>query len=119
VSSGKVGEDALSEVLILAAAEDDVGNGLSPLSTAAAGAGYVRNVSIEEKVVESDLLGLQLHQQRALPIAEPLVELKHLLGGRWCVPIRSAAFLFFPPCADPRSICLHFAPSSERRPEWV
>ena len=59
--SGKVGEDAVPEVLVLAAAEDDVGNGLSPLSTAAAGAGYVRDVSIKEKVVESDLLGPQLH----------------------------------------------------------
>jgi hypothetical protein len=33
-----------------------VDNGLSPLSAAAAGASDVRNVSIEEKVVESDLL---------------------------------------------------------------
>jgi hypothetical protein len=119
VSSGKVGEDALPEILVLAATEDNVGNGLSPLSTAAAGASYVRNVSTEAKVVESDLLGPQLHQQRALPLAEPLVELQHLLGGRWCVPIRSAAFLFFPPCTDPGSICLHLAPPSERCPEWV
>lgn len=80
MSSGKVGEDALSEVLVLTAAEDDVGNGLSPLSTAAAGAGYVRNVSIEEKVVESDLLSPQLHQQRALLLAESLVELQHILS---------------------------------------
>jgi hypothetical protein len=49
VSSGKVGEDALPEVLVLAAAEDDVGNGLSPLSTAVAGASDVRNVSIKRK----------------------------------------------------------------------
>ena len=80
MSSGKVGEDALSEVLVLAAAEDNVGNGLSPLSTAAAGTSYVRNVSIEEKVVESDLLSPQLYQQRALPLAEPLVELQHILS---------------------------------------
>ena len=57
MSSGKVGEDALPEVLVLAAAEDDVGDGLSPLSTAAAGASDVWNVSIEEDVVESDLFG--------------------------------------------------------------
>ena len=49
MSSGKVGEDALPEVLVLAAAEDDVGNGLSPLSTAVAGASDVRNVSIKRK----------------------------------------------------------------------
>ena len=119
MSSGKVGEDALPEVLVLAAAEDDVGNGLSPLSTAAAGASDVRNVSTKEKVVESNLLGPQLHQQRALLLAEPLVELQHLLGGRWCVPIRSAAFLFFPLCADPRSICMRLALSSKRHPKWV
>ena len=46
MSSRKVGEDAVPEVLVLAAAEDDVANGLSPLSTAAAGAGYVRDVLI-------------------------------------------------------------------------
>jgi hypothetical protein len=80
VSSRKVGEDALPEVLVLAAAEDDVGNSLSPLSTAAAGASDVRNVSIEEKVVGSNPLGPQLHQQRALPLAEPLVELQHILS---------------------------------------
>jgi hypothetical protein len=119
VSSGKVGEDAVPEVLVLAAAEDDVCNGLSPLSTAASGTGYVWNVSIEEKVVESDLLSPQLYQQRALPLAEPLVELQHLLSGRWCVPIRRAAFLLFPLCTDPLSYHLILAPPSERRPEWV
>jgi hypothetical protein len=82
VSSGKVGEDALPKVLVLAAAEDDVGNGLSPLSTATAGASDVWNVLTKEKVVESDLLSPQLYQQRALPLAEPLVELQHLLSGR-------------------------------------
>jgi hypothetical protein len=45
---------------VLAATEDDVGNGLSPLSAAAAGTSDARNVSIEEKVVESNLLGPQL-----------------------------------------------------------
>ena len=119
MSSGKVGEDALPEVLVLAAAEEDVGDGLSPLSTAAAGACNGGNVSVEEEVVESNLLSPQLHQQRALPLAEPLMELQHLLGGRWCVPIRRAAFLLFPPCADPLSCRLILAPPSERRPEWV
>ena len=116
MSSGKNGKDAVPEVLVLTAAEDNVDDGLSPLSTAAAGASDVRNVLIEEKAIKSDLFGPQLHQQRALPLAEPLVELQHLLGGRWCVPMRSAAFLFFPLCADPRSICLHLALSFERRP---
>jgi hypothetical protein len=96
-----------------------VGDGLPPLSTAAAGAGNGGNVSVEEKVAKANLFGPQLHQQRALPLAEPLVELQHLLSGRWCMPIRSAAFLFFPLCADLRSICLHLAPPSERCPEWV
>jgi hypothetical protein len=41
VSSRKVSEDVVPEVLVLTAAEDNVGNGLSPLSTAATGAGYV------------------------------------------------------------------------------
>lgn len=59
--SRKVGEDALLEVLVLAAAEDDVGDGLSPLSTAAARASNVQNVLIKEKVVKSNLLSLQLY----------------------------------------------------------
>jgi hypothetical protein len=102
VSSGKVSEGALPEVLVLVAAEDDVGNGLSPLSTAAAGAIDARNVSIEEKVVESNLLGPQLHQQRALPLAEPLVELQHLLSRRWCVPTVSVhSMRGFSQCAEP------------------
>ena len=104
---------------MLAAAEEDVGDGLSPLSTAAAGASDVGNVSIEEEVVEADFLSPQLHQQRALPLAEPLVELQHLLGGRWCVPVCRAAFLFYPPCADPLSCRLSLAPPPKRRPEWV
>ena len=102
---------------MLAAAEEDVGDGLSPLSTAAAGASDVRNVSIEEEVVETDLLGPQLHQQRALSLAEPLVELQHLLGGHWCVPVCCAAFLVFSLCANPRALCLCFAPSSKRCPK--
>jgi hypothetical protein len=61
VLSRKVGEDVVPEVLVLAAAEDDVGNGLSPLSTAATGAGYVWDVLIKEEVVKSNLLSLQLY----------------------------------------------------------
>jgi hypothetical protein len=59
-----------------------VSDGLSPLPAAAARASDVRNVSVEQEVVEPDLLSLQLHQQRALPLAEPLVELQHFLCGR-------------------------------------
>jgi hypothetical protein len=39
VSFGKIGEDAVPEVFVLAAVEEDVGDGLPPLSAAAAGAG--------------------------------------------------------------------------------
>jgi hypothetical protein len=49
-----------------------VGDRLPPLSAAASGAGNGRDASVEEEVVESDLLGPQLHQQRAFPLAEPL-----------------------------------------------
>lgn len=104
---------------MLAAAEEDVGDSLSPLSTAAAGASDVRNMAIEEEVVKADFLSPQLHQQRALPLAQPLVELQHLLGGRRCVPVCRATFLVFPPCADPGSLCLRLAPPSKCRSEWV
>jgi hypothetical protein len=85
----------------------------------AAGASDVRDVSIEEEVVEADLLGSQLHQQRALPLAKLLVELQHPLGGHRRVSVCRAAFLVFPPCADPRPLCLFLAPSLERCPERV
>ena len=61
MSSRQVSEDAVLEVLVLAAVEKDVGDSLSPLSTAAAGASNVWNVSIKEEVVETDLLSSQLH----------------------------------------------------------
>ena len=80
MASRQVGEDAVPEVLVLAAAEEDVSNGLSPLSTAAAGASSIQNVSLEEEVVKTDYLSLQLHQQRALPSAKPLVELQHFIS---------------------------------------
>jgi hypothetical protein len=51
VSSGKIGEDAVPEVLVLAAAEENVGDNLSPLSAAATGTCDGRNVSVEEEVV--------------------------------------------------------------------
>jgi hypothetical protein len=75
VSSRKVGKDAVPEVLVLAAAEEDVGDSLLPLSAAAAGACNSKNVSIEEEVVKTNLLSLQLYQQRAFLLAKPLVEL--------------------------------------------
>jgi hypothetical protein len=77
VSSGKVGEDAVPEVLVLAAAEDDVGDGLSPLPTAEARVSDAWNVLIEEKVVESDLFGPQLHQ----PFFSSLDALIHTLSA--------------------------------------
>ena len=104
---------------MFAAAEEDVGDSLSPLSTATAGASDVQNVSIEEEVVETDLLSPQLHQQRALPLAEPFVELQHLLSGHWRVPVCRAAFLFFSPRANPGSLCLRLAPPSKRCSERV
>jgi len=104
---------------MFAAVEEDVSDSLTSLSTAAAGASNSRDVSIEEKVVESDLLGSQLHQQRALTFAEPLVELQHLLSGRWRVSVCRATFLVFSPCTDSLSLCLDFAPSAERRSEWI
>jgi hypothetical protein len=96
-----------------------VGDGLTSLSTAAARTSDNRDVSIEEKIVEPDLLGPQLYQQRALSLAEPLVEQQPLLGGRRCVSVCRAAFLVFPPRAGPRSLCLCLASSPERCPEWV
>ena len=96
-----------------------MGDGLPPLSAAATRACDGRNVSVEEEVVEANLLGPQLHQQRALPLAEPLVELQHFLGRRRRVPVCRAAFLVFHPRACPLSLCLSLAPSSERCPEWV
>jgi hypothetical protein len=59
-----------------------VRDSLSSRSTVTAGAGNVWHSSGEEEVVEADLLSPQLHQQRALPLAEPLIELQRLLGGR-------------------------------------
>ena len=46
---------------MLTAAEEDVSDSLSPLSTAAAGASDVWNVLIKEEVVKTDLLSPQLH----------------------------------------------------------
>jgi hypothetical protein len=78
-----------------------------------------RDVSIEEEIVESDLLGPQLYQQRSLSLAEPLMELQPLLGGRRRVSVCRAAFLVFSPCAYPCPLCLRLTPSSERCSEWV
>ena len=104
---------------MLAAVEEDVSDSLTSLSAAAAGTRDSWDVLIEEKVVKSDLLGPQLYQQRALSLAEPLMELQHLLGGRWCVPVCCSAFLVFSPCAYPLSCRLSLAPFSKRCPEWV
>src|SRR4051812_33721271 len=71
----------------LAAVEKDMCDGLSSRSAVAAGTGDVWHSSGEEEVVEPDLLGPQLHQQRALPLSEPLVEPEYFLGGRWSVSV--------------------------------
>ena len=96
-----------------------MGDGLSPLSAAAPGTGIGWNISIEEKVVKADLLSPQLHQQRALSLAEFLVELQHFLDGRRRVLVRRVAVLVFSPRAYPLYLRLSLTPSSERCPEWA
>jgi hypothetical protein len=58
VLSRKVSEDAVLEVLILTAAEENVDNSLLPLSAAVAGAYNSRNVLVKEEVIKSNLLSL-------------------------------------------------------------
>lgn len=70
MSSREGAEDPVPEVLVRSAAEEDVSDGLPSLSTLAAGAGDVWHSSAEEEVVQSNLLGSQLHQQRALSLAQ-------------------------------------------------
>jgi hypothetical protein len=61
VSAGWVGEDAVSDVLMSSAAEEIVGNDLSPLATLAARASDVRHSSVEGQVVEPDIFSARLH----------------------------------------------------------
>ena len=119
VSSRKVSKDTVLEVLVLTAAEDNVYDSLSPLSTATARARYIQDVLIKEEVVKSNLLSLQLHQQHALLLIKPLIELQHLLSRRQCVPIYRAAFLFYLLCADLLSYYLSLTLPSKRRPKQV
>jgi hypothetical protein len=110
--SREVTEDAVLEIPALAAVEEDVRNSLLSRPAVAAGAGDIWHSSGEEEVVEPNLLGLQLHQQRALLFGEPLVELEYLFGGRWCVSVGCAALRVCAPLYSPCPLCLCFAPSS-------
>jgi hypothetical protein len=60
-----------------------VGDSLPPLSAATSRAGNSWDSSVEDEIVESNLLSSQLHQQRTFPLAEPLVELQHHFSGRY------------------------------------
>jgi hypothetical protein len=64
VLSRKVSKDAVLEVLVLAAAEKDIVDGLSPLPALAARSGDLWHSLGEKEVVQSDLLVAQLHQLR-------------------------------------------------------
>ncbi|KAH8626793.1 hypothetical protein IG631_18811 [Alternaria alternata] len=101
---------------VLAAVEKDMCDGLSSRSAVAARAGDVWHSSGEEKVVKSDLLGPQLHQQRALPLSEPLVEPEYFLGGRWSVSVGCSALGVLAPLCYPCPFGLYAAPSFRSRP---
>jgi hypothetical protein len=60
---------------------------------------------LKGQVIETDLIGPQLHRQRAFPLAEPLVELQHLL-----VDIGVCLYVALP---------LLSLPYAQRRSEWV
>jgi len=79
--------DAVPEIPVLAAVEEDVGDGLSSRSAVAARAGDVWHFSGEEEVAEPNLSGAELYQQRALSLEQSLVELEYLLRGRWRVSV--------------------------------
>ena len=89
---------------------------LSSCSTVTAGAGDVWHSSGEEEVVEADLLGPQLYQQRAFLFCEALMEPEYLLSRRRCVSVCRSAFGVFTPLCYPCPLCLCLAPSLHRRP---
>jgi len=93
-----------------------VGDGLSSRSAVTAWTGDVWHSSVEEKVIESDLLSTQLYQQRALPLGSALVELKNLFGGCGRVSVCRSAFGVFTPLCYLCPLCLCLAPSLHRRP---
>jgi hypothetical protein len=100
----------------LAAVEENVGNGLSSRSAVAARASDIWHSSGEEEVVEPNLLGAQLYQQRALPLGPSLVKLKNLLSGRQSVSVGCSAFCVLAPFRCPCPVCLCLAPSFYCRP---
>jgi hypothetical protein len=59
--SREVAEDAVLEIPMLAAVEEDVGNSLLSRPAVAAGADNIWHSLGKEEVVEPDLLSLQLH----------------------------------------------------------
>ena len=65
-----LGEDAVPEVLARAVAENDGGDGPSPLYTASTGAGDVLSLLIGYGVVPTDLIGPQLYRQCTPPLDE-------------------------------------------------
>jgi hypothetical protein len=79
IAYGYVGGDMVPEVLVLAAAGEDMSDIVSRLPAAVLGTGDCRDPSFEEEVVETDVLGPWLHRQCAFSRAEPLVELHPLL----------------------------------------
>lgn len=61
-----VAEHPVPEVLALPAAKDDMSGGVSSLCAVATRVSDAWHPSAIEEVVQPDLLGSQLHQQRAL-----------------------------------------------------
>jgi hypothetical protein len=74
------------------AAEENVIDSLPSLSAVAAWAAHIRHSSVEEEVVEADLLSPQLYQQRALPLVKPFMKLEYLFGGHRCMSVGRSAF---------------------------
>jgi hypothetical protein len=112
--SGQVGKDAVPEIPALAAVEENVSDSLSSRSAVTLWTDNVWHSSGEEKVIESDLLGAQLYQQRALPLGSALVELKNLFGRCRRVSVCRSAFGVFTPICYLCPLCLCLAPSLHR-----
>ena len=89
-----------------ATVQEEVGDGLLSLSITAAETGNGRDVSAEEEVIQTYLLGSQLHQQHAFPFAKPFVELQHFLGERQHVSVCPAACLVFHALIHALSACV-------------
>ena len=91
MSSRKVAEYLVPEVLVGPAAKEDMSDGLPPLSTLASRADGSWHSSVEEEVVEPDFLCPQLYQQSAFLLAEALMKLEYFLGRPRCVSVRCPA----------------------------